>query len=207
LQHQIEVNSPAEWRETSSLLLAVSAKGVSPTKSNKYLLQAMMSFFRTISLRILPMGQTYTKLFAEKILTTCCGLLSLGSIAFFYDNGSIVYPLFGTVAFILCAKQIWNRSLPEKVPAESGDFRPYPLSSARDFFEKSSGQLILRKSYQFVKVLCGFLGNTLLGTLGAEIAGLRGIIQPAVAFLKFSARQLARKMPHHTSSLNKFLIN
>jgi hypothetical protein len=144
-------------------------------------------------------GQSFRKVICGRILMTFCGLLCIAGITFGYDNRVINYLLAWPFVFDICAKQLPSRSLEEKVKLWPMSVSAISLNSAQCCFGKNSGQRGLFKSEKLLAALCRFLGNTLLGTLGTEIAGLRGIFQPAVAFLQFSAKELTQRMGHHTT--------
>ena len=153
----------------------------------------------TIYLVILRWGDPSRMLFTERILITCCGLLSIGGMIFHYDNGPINYLLVSAVVFDIGFQHIFSKSLQGEITAMPIGITLLSLNLAPYFFEKRDAKAIIRKSKKYAIVICGFLGNTLLGTLGTEIAGLRAIFLPAITFIQFSLKELTRKAGYRTT--------
>ena len=163
----------------------------------KYLLQAMKSFIRTISETIylvcLRSGNNCTILFAERVIITCCCLWSAGSFIFHYDNGAINYLLVSAVVFDLGSQHIFSKSLHGEITAMPVGFTLLSLNVVSCFFANKDRQACMLKVRKFAIAICGFIGNTLLGSLGAEIAGLRAIFLPALGFLQLFLKELTQK--------------
>ena len=155
--------------------------------------------FETIYLVILRSGNPSRMLFTERILITCCGLLSIGGIIFDYDNWPGNYLLISAVVFDIGLQHIFSKSLHGEITVMPIGITLLSLNLALYFFEKRDAKAIIRKSKKYAIVICGFLGNTLLGTLGTEIAGLRAIFLPAITFIQFSLKELTRKAGYRTT--------
>ena len=153
----------------------------------------------TIYLVILRWGDPSRMLFTERILITCCGLLSMGGIIFHYDNGPINYLLVSAVVFDMGFQHIFSKSLHGEITAMPIGITLLSLNLAHYFFERRDAEAIFRKCKKYAIAIGGFLGNTLLGSLGTEIAGLRAIFLPAVTFIQFSLKELTRKAEYRTT--------
>ena len=124
-----------------------------------------------VNLEIISLFNPSRMLFKEGIFITFFGLISFG--LFNLPNGHCAINYFTVLAVSI-------------------EIRLQQIISER-LQVKGACWASFRKSKKQVNALCEFFGNALLGSLGAEIAGLRAIFLPAVGFLQFFFKELIQK--------------
>jgi len=132
-------------------------------------------------------------LFAERLIITYCCLWSAGSFIFHYDNGAINYLLVSAVILDLGSQHIFSKSLHGEIIAVPVGFTLLSLNVVSYIFENKKGLACMPIIKKFAIAVCGFIGNTLLGSLGTEIAGLRAIFVPVLGFLQLILQELTQK--------------
>ena len=103
------------------------------------------------------------------------------------------YLLVSVVVFDLGSQHIFSKSLDGEIIAMPVGFTLLSVNVVSYFFANKDRQACMLKVRKFAIAICGFIGNTLLGSLGAEIAGLRAIFLPALGFLRLFLKELTQK--------------